>query len=300
MARISIILPVYNAEATLARCLESLKAQTVGDFEVIAVDDGSSDGSPRILSEWASRLPMRVVTQSNAGASAARNAALGLADGEFVYMLDADDFIHPRTLELAVAAADASAADFVLFDHEDVEAADADAVNARMAHAEVGANPEPMPVPPLRHYEEKIGIPVIWHFLYRRSSLAGMRFPEGIMYEDNVFVYEYLARKLKGVHLASKLYFYVQEPKSVMHATNAARKLRSMDVVMRELARRLSVEDWAWLFRKRYLMSVKTMWRDGVELPLLRELTRGWFRDGVMRRADFPWRWRLRFRWYLR
>lgn len=292
---VSVILPVYNAAKTLDRCLRSLEAQTFRDFRIIAVDDGSTDGSAKILADWSARLPMDVTSVANGGAAKARNLALSKADGEFVYMMDADDFIHPRTFELAVGAVRSAAADFVLFGYEEVSAGEAGAARERMFSAELDVRPETMPVPPLRHYEEKVSMPVIWHFLYRRSSLDGMRFPEGIMYEDNVFVYEYLSRAVRGVRIPAKLYGYVQEPESVMHATDASRRLHSMDVVMRELSGRLSREDWKWLFRRRYVMVVKTLWREGASKPELRGTVRAWFRDGVVDRKDFPLRWRLRF-----
>lgn len=266
---------------------------------MIAVDDGSTDGSAAVLEDWRGRMPLVVVAQANGGASVARNVALERARGEYVYMLDADDFVHPHLLEWAVRAADAADADYVLFGSEDVRPDETAALRDRFAADGSPVRAEPLPVPPLRWYEEEVSLPVVWRFLFRRASLAGLTFPTGIMYEDNVFVYGYLARPVRGVRLAKPLYGYVQEPASVMHVTSSARKMKSIDVVMRELRGRLSPGDWAWLFLKRYVLTVKAFWRKDEEVPLLRDLTRGWFRDGIVRLGWFPFRWRLRFVWYL-
>lgn len=96
----SIIIPVYNVAPYLKECLCSLLAQTYHSWEAICVDDGSTDGSGTILDEYAARDPrFRVVHQDNAGVSAARNAALKNAKGDWLFFLDGDDILHPRMLE---------------------------------------------------------------------------------------------------------------------------------------------------------------------------------------------------------
>lgn len=92
---VSLIIPVYNTGEYLRRCLESALRQTLQDMEVIAVDDGSDDGSPQVLDDYADRHPghLTVVHQPNAGVSAARNRGLDLARGTYVAFLDSDDFM---------------------------------------------------------------------------------------------------------------------------------------------------------------------------------------------------------------
>src|SRR5689334_608108 len=96
MPRLSVVVPVYNVERYLDECLASLAAQSVGDFEAILIDDGSTDSGPAIARAWAERDPrFRVVTQANAGLGAARNAGIELARGEFLAFLDSDDKVPP-------------------------------------------------------------------------------------------------------------------------------------------------------------------------------------------------------------
>lgn len=117
--RVSVILPCYNSEKYLNQCLDSILNQTLEDMEVICVDDGSSDSTLEILRSYArmdSRV--RVLTQPNGGAGAARNNGLRQARGEFLSFLDADDFFEPNMLEEAVRSAEQYNADYVIFDSD--------------------------------------------------------------------------------------------------------------------------------------------------------------------------------------
>ena len=97
---ISILMPVYNVEKYIEKTLESIKNQTYSDFEVIMVDDGSTDSSGLICDKWAQTdSRFRVIHTDNAGVSAARNTALSLVKGEYIFFMDSDDIIIPETLE---------------------------------------------------------------------------------------------------------------------------------------------------------------------------------------------------------
>lgn len=112
---VSIIIPVYQAEQNLARCLESAFSQTYGNIEVIAVDDGSTDGSSDILAQFEMREParLRVIRQENAGAAAARNRGVSEARGRWLCFLDDDDWLDPDFVERYVDGARTSGADLV-------------------------------------------------------------------------------------------------------------------------------------------------------------------------------------------
>ena len=105
--KLSVIIPVYCVEATLERCLQSVVGQTFRDIEVILVDDGSPDGCPQLCDEWAARdSRISVIHQRNRGLSAARNAGLDAAQGEWVTFADSDDFLDTDTYALLMAQAD--------------------------------------------------------------------------------------------------------------------------------------------------------------------------------------------------
>ncbi len=101
---VSVLMPVYNAERYLASALESVLGQTFADFELIAVNDGSTDGSAGILAEFAAADPrMRIISRPNAGLVASLNEALAIARGEFIARMDADDFCRPERFERQIA-----------------------------------------------------------------------------------------------------------------------------------------------------------------------------------------------------
>ena len=100
---VSVIVPIYNTEKYLDRCIKSIVNQTYKNLEIILVDDGSTDNCPSICDNWAkidSRI--NVIHQKNSGVSAARNAALDLASGEYIGFVDSDDFIEPDMYSLLV------------------------------------------------------------------------------------------------------------------------------------------------------------------------------------------------------
>lgn len=113
---VSVIMPVYNCEKYLKQCLDSVVNQTLKEIEIICVDDGSSDSSPRILKEYADKdSRILVLQQANGGAGAARNNGLRNAGGKYLSFLDSDDFFEPDMLEKAVAQIEKDKADFVVF-----------------------------------------------------------------------------------------------------------------------------------------------------------------------------------------
>ena len=104
--KISVILPCYNAAHYLEECLDSLLAQTMGDFEALLVDDGSKDDTLSIAKKYAARdARIQVLHQDNAGVSAARNRALGQAKGEWATFVDGDDILPPNAFETLLSGA---------------------------------------------------------------------------------------------------------------------------------------------------------------------------------------------------
>lgn len=115
--KVSVIIPVYNAELYLRECLDSVVGQTLKEIEIICVNDGSWDGSLQIIEEYVEKdNRITVISQRNAGPSTARNAALNIAMGQYVYMIDSDDLIEPNTLESLFERAERDSLDILFFD----------------------------------------------------------------------------------------------------------------------------------------------------------------------------------------
>ena len=117
---VSVIVPIYNVEPFLRDCLDSLRAQTYPDLQVLVVDDGSTDGCAAIAGEFAAADPrFELIRQANAGLSAARNVAVPVARGEYLAFVDSDDVLAAHAYELLVQA---MAADLVGRGHTAIEA----------------------------------------------------------------------------------------------------------------------------------------------------------------------------------
>lgn len=116
--KVSVIIPVYNAEKYLRQCMNSVIAQTLKDIEIICVDDGSTDNSIKILNEYKrDNSCIKIIHQQNLYAGVARNNGLKFATGEYVFFLDGDDFCNRELLSLATKTADKLKTDIVVFDH---------------------------------------------------------------------------------------------------------------------------------------------------------------------------------------
>lgn len=116
MEKVSIVIPVYNVEKYIPKCLDSILAQTYPEFEVICVDDASPDGSADIVRSYAERdARIRLVSQENTGPSGARIHGLEFATGKYTLFIDSDDWMDPDTLETAVTAAEMQKVDAVLW-----------------------------------------------------------------------------------------------------------------------------------------------------------------------------------------
>jgi len=149
--RVSVVVPVYNAEAFLGGTLDSLLAQTFRDYEAVIVDDGSTDTSLTIAKRYARRHPhcIRVLQQANGGVAVARNTAIAAARGELIAMLDADDQWLPNHLETALAAFDADPE--LGMSHSNIERVDRNGRSLGIAERHWPNDRHPFDVIALRH-----------------------------------------------------------------------------------------------------------------------------------------------------
>ena len=245
---ISVIVPVYNVGDRLRLCLESLRAQTFGDFECILVDDGSTDGSGALCDAFAASFPAaRVVHKPNGGLSSARNAGLDEARGRYAVFVDGDDELSPRALEYA-ARVQAEAPDaLVWWDHT--------------RSAETFRREEDAPLrwertsraaqEPASDYT--LAFVAAWNKLFAMDPIrrGGLRFDlrlghAGVPGEDNKFSREYLdfvygSRNFPVAHIQLPLYHYYLNPRSLTGAT-PTRQLDAPDPPEADYCARLRAE----------------------------------------------------------
>ena len=121
MTKLSLIVPVYNVAPYLQKCVDSLLAQDYDDYEIILIDDGSTDNSPQICDEYAEKgSPIRVIHQANAGLSAARNAGIKAAEGKYLCFVDSDDYWEPNVLGSMMAQIERDDLDVLRFKYQNV------------------------------------------------------------------------------------------------------------------------------------------------------------------------------------
>ena len=214
--KLSVIVPVYKAEAYLRDCVDSLLGQTLRDMEIILVDDGSPDGSGAIMADYAARFPERVhtLTLPNGGQGRARNRGIDIARGDYLGFVDSDDYVLPEMFETLCRTADAEGADIV--DCE-IEAFYPDGRTER-----------------LRTWRDERPIAAAGsacNKLFRRAFVGGTRFPEGLKYEDFGFSAKLLLRSEKTVHLPDALYRYRVGQPSTMHNANSRMNLDLLEVM---------------------------------------------------------------------
>ncbi len=227
--RVSIIIPVYNVEAYLRACLDSILAQTISDWECILIDDVSTDGSLAICHEYLERDPrFRLIEHShNSGLSAARNSGLDAAQASRITFVDSDDALHPSFLEIGLST-------------------DADIVCMAFTHngqySLRGAN-KPRPIYPrrlLRNMLYQTG-PITHSVsgkLFASDLFATLRFEEGLLYEDLAIAPNLLLAASTAAVIPCRLYHYRQRPGSITTTWDERRLdvLRITEHIERDLA----------------------------------------------------------------
>jgi len=201
---ISIIIPVYKVEDYIDECVESIVNQSYKNLEIILVDDGSPDNCPAICDEWAKKDPrIKVIHQKNAGQSAARNAALNIATGDFIGFVDSDDFIVKdmyKTLYDALNGSEAKVATcyFLRTDGSNSEEQFKESPSKTYSVNEA-----------LREFflKREVGS-AMWDKLYRREIFDNIRFPEGETNEEYPMFIPIIVSSLGVVHTGKTLYKY--------------------------------------------------------------------------------------------
>ncbi|MGN0978382.1 MAG: glycosyltransferase family 2 protein [Faecousia sp.] len=213
MPKVSVIVPVYKAEAYLRSCVDSILSQTFSDLEVFLVDDGSPDACPAICDEYAGQdSRVRVIHQDNQGQAAARNHALAQATGEWVCFVDSDDMIHPQTVELLYHAAMDSGAKISMCPMLEAAELPSDFFLSRDRSCEAVEMDEAMLVQLFDREEYPSWVACAK--LIRREIVDTHLFCPGRVYEDNEAVCHWVCAAKTVARVPYELYFYRTNPNS--------------------------------------------------------------------------------------
>ena len=245
LPKISVIVPVYNTARYLARCLDSIAAQTFADWECICVDDGSPDESGAMLDAYARRdARFRVIHQENGGVSRARNAGLDAARGEWIAFVDSDDWVEPETYELAWNAAQTHGADLVQWDYV-FEDNGKRIVGLFLAEG-------PFSVSKNATYF----CPSMCHKLVLRKLIYDnhLLFPENIrLSEDRLFSFQCSLLARRAFHLNRALYHYTANASSASHNMTREMILEEVEVVK-------EMEKFSFDFERNAVLTGRCVW----------------------------------------
>lgn len=223
MPKVSVIVPVYNAEQYLIKCLNSILAQSFSDFELICINDGSTDNSLILLKEYAEKdKRLKIINQENSGQSVARNKGLDIARGEYIYFVDSDDSIHEQTLEIMYKIAEKSKC--LIVATENINQLSKNHENTKKY--QINNLKYSVHSDPLKHLLNNIwSSSVIWNKLYKRGILNNWRFIEGIYFEDWPFITCLFSTIDRYATIPYSLYFYNDENISTVRSTFTPKKL---------------------------------------------------------------------------
>lgn len=221
--KISVIVPVYNVEEYIHKCLDSILRQTYFQLEIILVDDGSTDKSGKICDEYAQRDErIKVIHKSNGGLSDARNAGLNIATGELIGFVDSDDYIHEQMYEILQRIMEEEQADIVYCKRVIVRNSmvqkyvDSD---TRQCWISLDALE--------KMYEPGFAgmATVAWNKLYKKEIFDNIRFPKGMIFEDNYIIHQLYDKAQKVVFIDKTLYYYIERGESIMRKPYTLRSL---------------------------------------------------------------------------
>ncbi|MBO4870802.1 MAG: glycosyltransferase family 2 protein [Muribaculaceae bacterium] len=239
---VTVIVPVYNVEQYLSRCLESVVNQTYRHLEIIVVDDGSTDGSGKLCDQWAERDPrIRVIHKNNGGLSDARNAALDVMTGTLVMMVDSDDWLHTSAIEHLYKLMRTTDADIAVGEWTELNNDPATPARTTTPLTEIGQHS-------FKVYDRQQTLQDIFYQkslnhsscgrLFKASFFDDIRYPVGKLYEDLAIAYPLYGKTSRVVQSTEPLYNYMHRPSSILGTFTRQRTdvLDILDALERQVA----------------------------------------------------------------
>ena len=219
MPEISLIVPVYNVEDYLKRCVDSILSQTYCEFELILVDDGSKDGSGSICDEYAKAdHRIRVIHKENGGLSSARNAGIDASNGIYLFFVDSDDWLTEDALECVVSVMKKTNADIVSASYQLTDGTDRAEAQDNNCSIHIMDRNQALKYYMLSGMSQRIADFSVCAKLYKREMFDNVRFPEGQLYEDGATNLKIIMSVGKYVKCEKAIYYYFQGRNSIVNS----------------------------------------------------------------------------------
>lgn len=329
MSKISVIIPVYNVEKYLRRCLESIENQTFADWEAICVNDGSPDNSLEILEEFAKKdSRFKVVNKENGGLSDARNVGMQYATGDYILYVDSDDFIHPQTMEITYSLAMRDDVDIVSFTYDRIYRPQLmirhklglstdDVVPGRIRKKYNIEKLKTYTVNDIYEYATErthnkfnpkrrwlIKHCQVWKNLYKRELIADIPFVKGLLFEDFPWWSEVLLRNPRATIVPLPLYFYIPNFGGIVLGEKQLKIMKSLCMGIKisfekykkdatEYQFKKWNENFLWFFIAKAFKKTKYLNSDD-EMNVARESLRELERLGILDRPPLSWTKKVR------
>jgi glycosyltransferase EpsJ len=243
MPLVSVIIPIYNVEKYLTRCLESICRQSLSNIEIICVNDGSPDNCGKICDEYSIQdKRIKVIHKENGGLSSARNAGLNIATGDYLYFIDPDDHLDLNLLEKMVNISIKERCEVVLCGYKTLPD---EKVNIPKYELNKTLNPIKMIInnPKVHSHND---LCFVWRFLFQRNIIMAnnIKFNEKVhVGEDFIFNLEVLIKSTNVHVLGEALYYYTVDNQSSIMRTPYKANLESSLILQYEIKRRLSIDN---------------------------------------------------------
>lgn len=225
---ISIIVPVYNVEEYLQRCIDSILNQSFKNFELILVNDGSTDNSLKICKEYLLNDPrVKIINKENGGLSSARNAGINIAKGRYIGFVDSDDWINKEMYKILYELCEKNNSDIAECRYTVTTGNEMNLDNSSNLITILN-NEEAIKS---LYTNTSYGSVVSWNKLYRCELFKDIKFPEGKLNEDQFTTYKLYYKSNKIVSIDKVLYYYFQSTKSIMRSEFTLKKLDAIEAI---------------------------------------------------------------------
>ncbi len=254
---VSVIVPIYNVENYLCKCVDSIIEQTYRNLEIILVDDGSPDNCGEMCEKYKSKdKRIKVIHKENGGLSDARNAGIQEATGDFFVFIDSDDYIHENMIEELLKAVTSTGADIAVCDYKNVE--EGDEINTK---SKLILNPYQIICTEAERLEYFYGdkyteFTVAWNKIYPASYFDKIAYPKGKIHEDEFTTYKLLDKAQKIAYIDAPLYYYVNRKSSIMGEKFNLGRLYRLDAILERMNLYLSQEKYKWYEKNLFLYRI--------------------------------------------
>lgn len=228
MDLISVVVPIYNVEKYMVRCIDSIINQTYRNLEIILVDDGSLDNSGKICDEYKNKDDrIKVIHKKNGGLSDARNKGLDISNGKYILFIDSDDYIHKNMIE-------------ILYNNLISTNADISICKFKIIYDEINNENEDEFTNQIEVFDKKsvfqnffndksLETIVAWNKLYKKELFDTIRYPFGKIHEDEYVIHHLLYKTEKVVYTTAELYYYIKREGSITAKKSSKRIMDKME-----------------------------------------------------------------------